>query len=216
MQPDDLLSVLRDRRILAVVRGNDPDAALDAVLTLFASGIDLVEVSLTTTGALDVLERARTALGPGAALGAGTLLTAADARAAARAGAAFAVTPGVTEAVGVARSLGMPVLAGAITPTEVARAREEGVTAVKLFPGSLGGPGYLRALRDPFPDVPFVPVGGVDARAARDFLAAGALAVGVGGPLLGTAAGTGGDTAGLPARIAAFRAIAEEFPCSTS
>ncbi|MGW4896623.1 bifunctional 4-hydroxy-2-oxoglutarate aldolase/2-dehydro-3-deoxy-phosphogluconate aldolase [Kitasatospora sp. NPDC004240] len=216
MQADDLLSALRDRRILAIVRGNDPDAALDAVLALFGAGVDLVEVSLTTTGALKVIERARAALGPYAALGAGTLLTAADTRAAARAGAAFAVTPGMTEAVGEAQSLGMPVLAGAVTPTEVAIAYAEGVTAVKLFPGSLGGPGHLRALRDPFPDVPFVPVGGVDAEAARGFLAAGALAVGVGGPLVGTAARTGGDVAGLPARIAAFRALAEEFPCPTS
>ncbi|MED7953089.1 bifunctional 4-hydroxy-2-oxoglutarate aldolase/2-dehydro-3-deoxy-phosphogluconate aldolase [Kitasatospora sp. NPDC058201] len=216
MQPDDLLSALRDRRILAIVRGNDPDAALDAVLALFRAGVDLVEVSLTTTGALAVLERARAVLGPYAALGAGTLLTAADARAAARAGAAFAVTPGLTEAVGEAQSLGMPVLAGAVTPTEVALARAEGATAIKLFPGSLGGPGYLRALRDPFPDVPFVPVGGVDAEAARGFLAAGALAVGVGGPLVGTAARAGGDVAGLPARIAAFRTLAEEFPCPTS
>ncbi|MGW2548355.1 bifunctional 4-hydroxy-2-oxoglutarate aldolase/2-dehydro-3-deoxy-phosphogluconate aldolase, partial [Kitasatospora sp. NPDC001574] len=95
MQPDDLLSALRDRRILAIVRGNDPDAALDAVLALFRAGVDLVEVSLTTTGALAVLERARAVLGPYAALGAGTLLTAADARAAARAGAAFAEAPGV-------------------------------------------------------------------------------------------------------------------------
>ncbi|MEE1822113.1 bifunctional 4-hydroxy-2-oxoglutarate aldolase/2-dehydro-3-deoxy-phosphogluconate aldolase [Streptomyces sp. BE20] len=216
MQPDDLLSALRDRRILAIVRGNDPDAALDAVLALFRAGVDLVEVSLTTTGALAVLERARAVLGPYAALGAGTLLTVADARAAARAGAAFAVTPGLTEAVGEAQSLGMPVLAGAVTPTEVALAWAEGATAIKLFPGSLGGPGYLRALRDPFPDVPFVPVGGVDAEAARGFLAAGALAVGVGGPLVGTAARAGGDVAGLPARIAAFRTLAEEFPCSTS
>ncbi|MFB7619972.1 bifunctional 4-hydroxy-2-oxoglutarate aldolase/2-dehydro-3-deoxy-phosphogluconate aldolase [Kitasatospora sp. NPDC056181] len=216
MHPDDLLAALRGRRILAIVRGNDPDAALDAVLALFASGIDLVEVSLTTAGALGVLERARTALGPYAVLGAGTLVTAADARAAARAGAAFAVTPGLTEAVGEAQSLGMPVLAGAVTPTEIASAWSEGATAVKLFPGSLGGPGYLRALRDPFPDIPFVPVGGVDAGIARDFLAAGALAVGVGGPLVGTAASTGGDTAGLPARAAAFRSLAEEFPCPTS
>ncbi|MFB8199888.1 bifunctional 4-hydroxy-2-oxoglutarate aldolase/2-dehydro-3-deoxy-phosphogluconate aldolase [Kitasatospora purpeofusca] len=216
MHPDDLLAALRGRRILAIVRGNDPDAALDAVLALFASGIDLVEVSLTTAGALDVLECARTALGPYAALGAGTLVTAADARAAARAGAAFAVTPGLTEAVGEAQSLGMPVLAGAVTPTEVASAWTEGATAVKLFPGSLGGPGYLKALRDPFPDIPFVPVGGVDAAAARDFLAVGALAVGVGGPLVGTAASLGGDTAGLAARAAAFRSLAEEFPCPTS
>ncbi|MFD7416084.1 bifunctional 4-hydroxy-2-oxoglutarate aldolase/2-dehydro-3-deoxy-phosphogluconate aldolase [Kitasatospora purpeofusca] len=216
MHPDDLLAALRGRRILAIVRGNDPDAALDAVLALFASGIDLVEVSLTTAGALDVLERARAALGPYAALGAGTLVTAADARAAARAGAGFAVTPGLTEAVGEAQSLGLPVLAGAVTPTEVASAWTEGATAVKLFPGSLGGPGYLKALRDPFPDIPFVPVGGVDAAAAREFLAGGALAVGVGGPLVGTAASLGGDTAGLAARAAAFRSLAEEFPCPTS
>ncbi|MGW4646880.1 bifunctional 4-hydroxy-2-oxoglutarate aldolase/2-dehydro-3-deoxy-phosphogluconate aldolase [Kitasatospora sp. NPDC004289] len=216
MHETDLLTALRDRRILAVVRGNDPDAALDAVLTLFGNGVQLVEVSLTTANALHVLERARAALGPYAALGAGTLLTAADARAAAAAGAAFAVTPGLTEAVGEAQSLGMPVLAGAVTPTEVAQAYAEGATAVKLFPGSLGGPAYLRALRDPFPDVPFVPVGGVAARAAREFLAAGALAVGVGGPLVGTAADRGGDTGGLLARIAEFRSLAEEFACPTS
>ncbi|MED7949011.1 bifunctional 4-hydroxy-2-oxoglutarate aldolase/2-dehydro-3-deoxy-phosphogluconate aldolase [Streptomyces sp. BE303] len=215
MQADDLLHALHTRRILAIVRGDDPAAALDTVLALFASGIDVVEVSLTTTDALAVLARARAVLGPSAALGAGTLVTAADVRAAARAGAAFAVTPGVTRAVAEARALGMPVLAGAVTPTEVALALTEGATAVKLFPASLGGPGLLRALRDPFPTTPFVPVGGIDAESARAFLAAGALAVGVGGPLIGTAAHTGGDTR-LPARIAAFRALAQETPCPTS
>lgn len=222
MHPADLISALRARRLLAIIRGNDPEAALDTVLTLFASGIDVVEVSLTTTGALAVIERARAALGPGAALGAGTALTAADTRRAVAAGATFLVTPGVTEAVAEARALGLPVLAGAVTPTEVAAALAEGATAIKLFPASLGGPGYLRALRDPFPEVEFVPVGGVDAEAARAFLAAGALAVGVGGPLVGAAASTsaaastGSGDDRLPERIAAFRALAEEVSCLTS
>ncbi|WP_329367844.1 bifunctional 4-hydroxy-2-oxoglutarate aldolase/2-dehydro-3-deoxy-phosphogluconate aldolase [Streptomyces sp. NBC_00669] len=215
MTPDDLLSALRAQRLLAIVRGADPSAALDTVLTLVRSGIGLVEVSLTGTGALDVIERARAALGPDALLGAGTVLTAGDARRAAEAGAGFAVTPGATEAVAACRESGLPVLAGALTPTEVAAVVAGGAAAVKLFPAGLGGVPHLRALRAPFPEVPFVPVGGIDADTARGYLAAGAVAVGVGGPLVGDAAdGAGADGAGglaqreLAERAARFRALA--------
>ncbi|MFE9043445.1 bifunctional 4-hydroxy-2-oxoglutarate aldolase/2-dehydro-3-deoxy-phosphogluconate aldolase [Streptomyces sp. NPDC007818] len=205
MQPSDLLSALRTRRVIAIVRGGDGAAALDTVLTLVRHGIDLVEVSLSGADALDVIRDARAALGPDALLGAGTVLTAQDARRAAEAGAAYIVTPAVTEAVAASRALGLPVLAGALTPTEVAAARAAGATAVKLFPAGPGGVELLRALRGPFPDVPFVPVGGVDAAAAREYLAAGALAVGVGGPLVGRAAD--GDPTGLTERVAAFAAL---------
>ncbi|MFF9144933.1 bifunctional 4-hydroxy-2-oxoglutarate aldolase/2-dehydro-3-deoxy-phosphogluconate aldolase [Streptomyces sp. NPDC014861] len=205
MQPSDLLSALRTRRVVAIVRGGDGAAALDTVLTLVRHGIDLVEVSLSGADALDVIRDARAALGPDALLGAGTVLTAQDARRAAEAGAAYIVTPAVTEAVAASRALGLPVLAGALTPTEVAAARAAGATAVKLFPAGPGGVELLRALRGPFPDVPFVPVGGVDAAAAREYLAAGALAVGVGGPLVGRAAD--GDPTGLTERVAAFAAL---------
>ncbi|MGW1227852.1 bifunctional 4-hydroxy-2-oxoglutarate aldolase/2-dehydro-3-deoxy-phosphogluconate aldolase [Streptomyces sp. NPDC002530] len=208
MQPDQLISALTARRLVAIVRGHDPEAALDTVLTLVRSGIDLVEVSLSGTDALRVIAGARAALGPGALLGAGTVLTAEDARRAADAGASYTVTPAVTEAVAASRALGLPVLAGALTPTEIVAALREGATAVKLFPAGTGGVELLKALRSPFPDVPFVPVGGVDASAARAHLAAGALAVGVGGPLVGRAAD--GDPTGLTARIAAFRALAGE------
>ncbi|MFC8094551.1 bifunctional 4-hydroxy-2-oxoglutarate aldolase/2-dehydro-3-deoxy-phosphogluconate aldolase [Streptomyces sp. NPDC057301] len=160
--------------------------------------------------ALRVIEKARGLLGPDALLGAGTVLTADDARRAAEAGAAYTVTPGVTEAVAASRALGLPVLAGALTPTEVASAVSEGATAVKLFPAGPGGVELLRALRGPFPEVPFVPVGGIGARAARDHLAAGAVAVGVGSPLVGRAAD--GDPTGLPDRIEAFRSLSLEAP----
>ncbi|MFG2671639.1 bifunctional 4-hydroxy-2-oxoglutarate aldolase/2-dehydro-3-deoxy-phosphogluconate aldolase [Streptomyces sp. NPDC048445] len=207
MTAPDLLSALRTERLLAIVRGSDPGAALDTVLALFHSGVRVVEVSLTTTDALDVIARARARLGETALLGAGTVLTAAQARRSAEAGARFTVTPGLTEAVAESRALGLPVLAGAVTPTEVIAAVNEGATAVKLFPAALGGAAYLRALRDPFPDVPFVPVGGIDSAAARAYLAAGALAVGVGSPLVGRAAhGEGLD--GLAERSEQFRTVA--------
>lgn len=104
-------------------------------------------------------------------------------------------------------SFGVPVLMGALTPSEVEAALARGADAVKLFPGSFGGPGYLKALRDPFPEVPFVPVGGVDATAARAYLDRGAIAVGVGSPLVGDAA-DGGDLDQLRARAAEFREMA--------
>ncbi|MFF3174144.1 bifunctional 4-hydroxy-2-oxoglutarate aldolase/2-dehydro-3-deoxy-phosphogluconate aldolase [Streptomyces sp. NPDC057900] len=207
MTAPDLLSALRAERLLAIVRGSDPGAALDTVLALFRSGIRIVEVSLTTTDALDVIAGARARLGDTALLGAGTVLTAAQARRSAEAGARFTVTPGLADSVAESRSLGLPVLAGAVTPTEVIAAVNEGATAVKLFPATLGGASYLRALRDPFPDVPFVPVGGIDSASARAHLAAGALAVGVGGPLVGGAAnGEGFD--GLAERTERFRTVA--------
>ncbi len=205
----DLLTALRTHRLVAIVRGDDPDACLRAVLTLAEEGVPLVEVSLSGTGALDVIAAARAALGPGAPLGAGTVLTAEDARAAHRAGADFAVTPALGEGVTAARELGMPVLAGVMTPTEILAARAMGAEALKIFPAAqAGGPGYLKALRGPFPDAPFVPVGGVDAEAARAYLAAGALAVGVGSPLLGDSV-TGGGPEALRRRAREFRAAVE-------
>ncbi|WP_377273499.1 bifunctional 4-hydroxy-2-oxoglutarate aldolase/2-dehydro-3-deoxy-phosphogluconate aldolase [Peterkaempfera sp. SMS 1(5)a] len=200
----DLLAALRTRRLLAIVRGNDPDAALTTVLTLAEEGVTLIEVSLTGRDALDVIARARAALGPDATLGAGTVLSADDARAAQKAGAAFLVTPAVSDGIATGRELGLPVLAGVLTPTDIVQARRLGADALKLFPaGSAGGPGYLRDLRGPFPDLPFVPVGGVDATAAAAYLRDGATAVGVGSPLIGDAA-AGGSITALRERARAF------------
>ncbi|KRV46716.1 aldolase [Wenjunlia vitaminophila] len=203
----DLPAALTAHRLVAIVRGTDADAALRTVLTLAEEGIELIEVSLTGHDALDVIARARAALGPQRPLGAGTVLTAQDARAAHRAGADFAVTPALGEGVTAALDLGMPVLGGVMTPTEIVAAGRLGVTAMKLFPAAqAGGVAYLRALRGPFPRTLFVPVGGVDAQAARDYLAAGATAVGVGTPLVGDAA-DGGDLAALRQRARDFLAV---------
>ncbi|HZC41935.1 MAG TPA: bifunctional 4-hydroxy-2-oxoglutarate aldolase/2-dehydro-3-deoxy-phosphogluconate aldolase [Streptosporangiaceae bacterium] len=194
----DLARLLGETRLLAIVRGTDPQAALASVLVLAEAGITVIEVSLTTAGALEVIRLARRELGPGAALGAGTVLTAADAERAAAAGASFLVTPALPEPLPAAGGQ-LPVIMGAMTPSEVAEAARRGAAAVKLFPASLGGPGYLRALRDPFPGIPFVPVGGVTLADAPGYLAAGAAAVGAGRPLVGDAA-SGAGPAALRAR----------------
>ncbi|KOX30740.1 aldolase [Streptomyces sp. NRRL F-4707] len=206
-------ATLAAHRLVAIVRGDDADAALRTVLTLAEEGLELIEVSLTGKDALQVVERARAALGPGRPLGAGTVLTADDALAAHRAGADFAVTPGLGEGVVAARELGMPVLAGVMTPTDVITARTLGAAALKIFPAAqAGGPAYVKALRGPFPHEVFVPVGGVDEAAARAHLAAGATAVGVGSPLIGDAA-EGGSLDALRVRARAFRAaVAEARP----
>ncbi|MBL1102140.1 bifunctional 4-hydroxy-2-oxoglutarate aldolase/2-dehydro-3-deoxy-phosphogluconate aldolase [Streptomyces coffeae] len=191
--------------LLAIVRGTDADAALKTVLALADEDITTVEVSLTTPDALRVIERARQALGAHVLLGAGTVCTSDDAARAADAGAGFLVTPGLLDPLPE-----LPVVMGALTPTEIIIARDRGARAVKLFPSCLGGPGYLTALRGPFPDVPFVPVGGIDLAAARAYIAAGALAVGVGTPLIGDAA-DGGDLDALRLRARTWhRALAGE------
>ncbi|MVU78249.1 bifunctional 4-hydroxy-2-oxoglutarate aldolase/2-dehydro-3-deoxy-phosphogluconate aldolase [Nocardia sp. ET3-3] len=200
----NFLEDLRRERLVAIIRGKDADASLRTVTTLVAEGVPLVEVSLTGVGALEVIRRARAELGPDAWLGAGTVLTAEDARRAVEAGANFVVTPGLGAGVEESVRLGLPVLGGAITPTEIVAARAAGVTAVKLFPASIGGPDYFKALRGPFPELPLVPVGGVDAEAAANYLRLGATAVGVGSPIVGDAA-DGGDLGELRRRAARFR-----------
>ncbi|MFJ8924090.1 MULTISPECIES: bifunctional 4-hydroxy-2-oxoglutarate aldolase/2-dehydro-3-deoxy-phosphogluconate aldolase [unclassified Streptomyces] len=206
LNSDFFAGLLHRTRLAAIVRGPDPDAALRTVLTLAEEGVALVEVSLNTTDALGVIRRAAAEVGPGTVVGAGTVLTEDDVARAQDAGAGWIVTPALTESLAASVRAGLPVLAGALTPTEAVAAHRAGADAVKLFPASLGGPAYLKALRDPFPDMPFVPVGGVDLDGAEQYLAHGAVAVGVGSPLVGDAA-RGGDLAALRARARRFVAL---------
>lgn len=204
-----LLAELSRTRLLAIIRGDDPDQALRCVEALLRSGVTVLEISLTGSGALKALERACAEFGSNAWIGAGTVLSPDDASAAVDAGARYAVTPAITDGVTASVRLGLPVLAGAWTPTEVSAATKAGASAVKLFPAATGGPAHLRAVRAPFPHTPFVPVGGVDLATAGDYLAAGAIAVGVGTPLLQDAP-SGGDLGALESRVAEYRRTVEE------
>lgn len=203
----DLLGGLKHTRLLAIVRGTDTAASVRTAVVLVEEGVKYLEVSLTTPDALGIIRSVRREVGDGATIGAGTVLTGDDAGRVADAGGQFLVTPALTAAVDVGVLLGLPILAGALSPSEACSAMDRGATAVKLFPASLGGPAYLSALRDPFPNIPFIPVGGVNAEAVADYLARGAVAVGVGSPLTGDAAG-GGDIDALRQRAREFVRLA--------
>lgn len=170
-------------RVIPVLRGDSPERVIEVATVLLEEGFTALEVTFTVPGAAGVIE---TLAGrhPAALVGAGTVLNGAQADEANRAGAAFLVSPGysgsVAEFVGEAD---IPYLPGVVTPTEVMAALERGFTALKLFPGDLGGPAYLRALRGPFPNARFMPTGGVSAENLADWAAAGAVAVGMGSSL---------------------------------
>jgi len=123
---------------------------------------------------------------PQVLVGAGTVLNEAAARQCADAGAQFLVTPGFNApAVAAARDRDLLIMVGALTPSEIMAASAAGADFVKVFPcGNMGGPKYLQALRGPFPQIPFVPTGGVNLETAADYVRAGASALGVGGEMV--------------------------------
>lgn len=208
MTSEEFLPTLLRGRLVAIIRGTDGTAAVAAGRALFEEGISCVEITLTTPGALQAIETLRSEAAPGHWVGAGSVITSAQARDAAAAGARFTVTPGVTDSVAAAAHLGLPVLAGAYTATEAVAAMAKGAAAVKLFPASAGGPGYLKALRDPLPDIPFIAVGGVGLGDAPEYFRAGAVALGLGGPLVGDAATPAGDLAAMRVRARKFVELA--------
>jgi 2-dehydro-3-deoxyphosphogluconate aldolase/(4S)-4-hydroxy-2-oxoglutarate aldolase len=204
---EELLALVRSERVMPIIRSDDRDTAVVIGRTLTAAGFRVLEVSLTTPDALDVI--AELTESTSAEVGAGTVLTAQDAAAVHAAGASFVVTPAVTESIAASVELGLPVLAGALTPTEILSARDAGACAVKLFPAELGGPAYLAALRAPFPGIPLIPVGGVTLANGREYLARGAFALGVGSPLTGPASDPL-DAAALARRAESFRRMASD------
>jgi len=171
---------IRSERLVAVLRRfEDVDARVEA---LAQAGVRVVEITLDTPDALAAIERAR-ARGDVSVLG-GTVRRPEQVEEAVAAGAEAIVSPAHVQAVlERARELGVPAIPGALTPTEVEAAWAAGAAVVKLFPGSVGGPSYVRELLAPLADVPLLVTGGVDSSNARAFLDAGAVAVGAGSAL---------------------------------
>ena len=170
-------------RLLGIVRFRDDGDVDGALGALVRGGIGLVEVTLDTPGALDAVERGRRS---GWSIGVGTVLEPDHVNRSVDAGAAFVVSPDVVPGViERALELGVDIVPGAFTSTEVMRAHSMGVSAVKLFPASLGGPSYVRALLGPLAAVPLVPTGGIAIEDVGAYLAAGAACVGLGSALVG-------------------------------
>jgi 2-dehydro-3-deoxyphosphogluconate aldolase/(4S)-4-hydroxy-2-oxoglutarate aldolase len=178
------LNRIRNLGLLAVLRGPDPDTTIKMVDALIAGNVLGIEITFTTPNALEVVSELNQKYGETILLGMGTLTQPDQAAAAASAGAKFLVSPHTETKLGQAiAATGLPFMMGALTPSEIMLARSLGADIVKIFPGSLGGPGYLKALHGPYPDIPMMPTGGVSADNLTDWFAAGAVAVGAGSKL---------------------------------
>jgi len=162
---------------LGIIRVNQAEDLVHIVQALQEGGLDCVEITMTTPGALRAIEETTGRL-DGVLMGAGTVLDATTARQAILAGAEFLVTPTVElDVIETARRYGKVVIAGAMTPTEILTAWEAGADMVKVFPANVLGPGYLKAVHGPLPQIPLVPTGGVTAKTAGEFIQAGAAMV---------------------------------------
>ena len=194
--------------VVAILRGAS-DRHLEAVArTLGEAGVTCLELTLTTPGAVDALARVRAELGSDVALGMGSVIDAEQAAACVVAGADFLVSPGVCAEVAVyALEQGVACYPGGWTPTELLEAWGLGAPAVKLFPAASGGPRHLKDVRAPLPHIPLVPTGGVALDQIADYIAAGAVAVGLGGPLIGDALDGGSLSALVERAQAALQAV---------
>jgi 2-dehydro-3-deoxyphosphogluconate aldolase/(4S)-4-hydroxy-2-oxoglutarate aldolase len=185
MATSDTLGRISRIGIVPVVRAASSAEALAVVEAIRAGGIDVIELTLTVPGAVEVIRELATKLGDEVVVGAGTVLDAETARACVLAGARFVVSPILdVPTITCCRTYDVPVLPGALTPTEVVRAWQAGAAMVKVFPcGAVGGASYVKALRAPLPQIPLVPTGGVSLENVAEFVQAGAAAVGAGADL---------------------------------
>ncbi|MDR5700202.1 bifunctional 4-hydroxy-2-oxoglutarate aldolase/2-dehydro-3-deoxy-phosphogluconate aldolase [Agromyces aerolatus] len=202
---------LAETPLVAVLRADAATQYDPVVDVLVEHGIRSIELTLTTPDTLDRVASLVERVGDVADVGVGTVTTAEQARTAIERGADYLVTPvwlpGVVE---VAVAAGTPVFPGAFTPSEVFAAWTAGATAVKIFPAQTVGAVYGSHLRGPFPDLEFIPSGGVAEADVLPWLRAGAAAVSVGGPLLGDAF-SGGSLTALADRAKRFRDLVGEF-----
>lgn len=185
MSKEDQLRHVLDSGIVAVVRAPDWEQLVEVTRALYDGGITVVEITMTVPNALEVLRRVRESMGDKLLLGAGTVLDPETARAALLAGAEYLVAPTVnTDVIRLCQRYDKIIMPGGFTPTEILTAWEAGADIVKVFPADVGGPGFLKAIHGPLPQIRLMPTGGVDLDTAKSFLDAGACCLGVGSQLV--------------------------------
>ena len=171
--------------IVAIIRANSSNELIDAAAAIHAGGVSVIEVTMTTPNALQVISDVSSAYGDSVLVGAGSVLDAETARAVMLVGAEFIVSP-VTKAdvIEICNRYSKVVIPGAFTPTEILTAWEAGADYVKVFPSSGVGASYIKDVKAPLPHIPLIPTGGINAENAAEFISAGATALGVGSSLV--------------------------------
>lgn len=211
MSNQQIIQRIKELGIVPIIRTSDAETALRAVEAVCEGGIPCVEITMTVDRAIFALEKVALKHGDNVLLGAGTVLDPETARSCMLAGAEFFVTPSLNlRTIEMAKRYSKVIIPGALTPSEVVAAWEAGADAIKIFPCSaVGGAKYIKALRGPFPQIDFVPTGGVSLDNIPEFFKAGACAVGVGTELVDPKSIAANDYAIFTARARQFRKVVD-------
>lgn len=199
---------LTENGVVAVIRGAKLETIGPISKALAAGGVNVIELTVETPKALQLIELVADELGNEVLVGAGTVLDPETARAAIMAGAKFVFSPIVNiETIKLTKRYGVLCIPGALTPTEIVTAYEHGADLIKVFPANVFGPSYLKDVHGPLPHIPLMPTGGVSLENVEAYIKAGAVAVGVGGSLVNPQAEVNEDyLQELTAKAVQFRA----------
>lgn len=217
MEKNKVIERIRQVGVLPVLRASSPDLAMRLADAIAEGGISALEVTMTVPQAIGVI-RKLVEQRPDLLIGAGTVLDPETARICILEGAEFIVSPTLNEdTVTLCRRYSVAILSGALTPTEVLRAWEAGSDVVKVFPASaMGGAKYLKSLKAPLPQIELIPTGGVSVATAKEFLDAGAFALGVGADLVDEKAIAEGRASSVTEVARQYAAIVADFRSASS
>jgi 2-dehydro-3-deoxyphosphogluconate aldolase/(4S)-4-hydroxy-2-oxoglutarate aldolase len=212
MRKDEIVARLREIGLVPVLRAESEEQALGIAAAIAEGGVTVLEVTMTVPGAIRVMARL-TKERPDLLIGAGTVLDPETARMCMLEGAQFVVSPALNlKTIEMCQRYSIAVLPGALTPTEVVTAWQAGADVIKVFPASaLGGAKYLKSLKAPLPQVELIPTGGVSLATAKEFLEAGAFALGVGADLVDTKAMAAGQPEKITESAKKYLEIVREF-----
>jgi len=174
------IATLKEKRVIAVIRATDIELGYKMALAVASGGVQLIEITWNSAGAAQLISQLRTEL-PDCTIGTGTLLNISHVKEAIITGSQFLFTPHVdAQMIQLAVKMGVPMIPGALTPTEIITAWVSGAPCVKVFPvQAMGGASYIKSLQGPLGNIPLIPTGGVTMENAREFIQAGAIALGM-------------------------------------
>jgi len=217
MSPDKIIQNVKDKKLIAIVRGVEPEYIIPLAEALLAGGINMIEVTFDQAGkdhfasTVTAITKLSTEMGDRMYVGSGTVLSKEQVDLTVSAGGQYIITPSTNpEVIRYAKEKGLVAMPGAMTPTEAVTAYEAGADFVKIFPAGNLGPAYIKAIKAPLAHIPLLAVGGVNAKNIPDFLKAGAVGFGVGGNLVNKEWVRNNETERITALAAEFVAATKQ------
>ncbi len=207
------MKLIYDTALIPIIRVESADIAFKVADAFLQGGVNIIEVTMSVPGAIDVVKQLLENYGNKVLIGTGTVVDSKMAEEAIKAGSKFIVSPNYSkELIATANKHSIPIIPGALTPTEIFNAYSLGADAVKVFPcGNVGGAEYLKAIRAPLPHIPLVPTGGAELDSAGPMLEAGAFALGVGGAITDKKAIKEGKYEIITENVKKFLEIVKEY-----